>query len=239
MKIGIVCAVDRELKPFLPCIQNCKATNKAMLTFYEGTINDMSIVALSSGVCKTNAAIAAQILIDTYRVDIVINAGTAGGMNNDLDVLDTVISTKVAYHDIPENILEGSHPWLKSKYFKADETLIALSRKAVKHLHFINSVHYGMMVTGERFIDGDGRDEIVSVYNPLSVDMETASIAHVCFANNIPFIAVRTVTDTAVNSGIDNYDKNCAAASFISKKVVVRLLMEIKKHKEDTDGNFD
>ena len=210
-----------------------------MLTFYEGTVNDIDIVALSSGVCKTNAAIATQILIDTYYVDIVINAGTTGGMNNDLVVFDTVISTETAYHDIQENVLADSHPWLKSKYFKADEALIALSKKAVKHLHLNNSIHYGMMVTGEKFIDEDGRDEIVAVYNPLSVDMETASIAHVCFVNNIPFIAVRTITDTAANSGIDNYEKNCATASVISKEVVVQLLTEIKKHKEDADEHFN
>ena len=41
---------------------------------------NINVVALFSGVCKVNAAIAAQILIDTYKVDAIINAGTAGGL---------------------------------------------------------------------------------------------------------------------------------------------------------------
>ena len=50
-----------------------------------------------SGVCKVNAAIAAQLLIDVFCVDIIINSGTAGGMEPELEIFDTVISTEVCY----------------------------------------------------------------------------------------------------------------------------------------------
>ena len=229
LKVGIICAGDRELEPFLSHIQGCKITKKAMLTFYEGVINGVNVVALFSGVCKTNAAVATQILIDTYNVDMVINAGTAGGMDKDLDILDTVISTEVAHHDMHEDILTGFHPWMKSIFFKADETLIELSKKAVKRLQLKNKVYYGRMVTGEQFINDSDRDRINSLFKPLSVDMETASIAQVCYVNNIPFIAIRTLTDTAAHSGAENFDKNCFAASFISKEIALELLKEIKE----------
>ena len=93
MRIGIICAGDMELAAFLPIIDECKITEKAMLKFYEGTIRDVEVVALFSGVCKVNAAIAAQILIDTYHVESIINAGVAGGMDSRLDIFD-VYSTK-------------------------------------------------------------------------------------------------------------------------------------------------
>ena len=80
MKIGILCAGDEELAPFLPLISNCKITEKAMLKFHAGQIDSVEVVALFSGVCKVNAAIAAQLLIDVFCVDIIINSGTAGGM---------------------------------------------------------------------------------------------------------------------------------------------------------------
>ena len=105
MRVGIICAGDKELAPFLPMLDECKVTEKAMLKFHEGRINGMEIVALFSGVCKVNAAIATQILIDTYDVSVVINAGTAGGMDERLRVFDTVISTEVAYHDVAPQIL--------------------------------------------------------------------------------------------------------------------------------------
>ena len=66
MKIGILCAGDEDLAPFLPLISNCKITEKAMLKFHAGQIDSVEVVALFSGVCKVNAAIAAQRLIDVF-----------------------------------------------------------------------------------------------------------------------------------------------------------------------------
>lgn len=44
-------------------IEECKITTKAMLKFYGGKIHGIAVLALFSGVCKVNAAIAAQILL--------------------------------------------------------------------------------------------------------------------------------------------------------------------------------
>lgn len=82
------------------------------------------------------------------------------------------------------------------------------------------------MVTGERFIEDNLRDRINQKYSPLSVDMETASIAHVCYVNEIPFISVRTITDTATHSGIEKFKENCAQASIITKDFVLEFLKE-------------
>ena len=202
-----------------------------MLTFYEGIINDINVVTLFCGVCKTNAAIATQILIDTYHVDTIINAGTAGGMDDSLDVFDTVISTEVAHHDVHEEILTGFHPWMPSIFFKADDSLLQLSKKLVEHLSSKYKIYHGRMVTGESFITDDGRDEINSAFKPLTVDMETASIAHVCYVNEIPFIAIRTLTDTATHSGAEHFEKNVVTASNISKEIVVEFLREICQRK--------
>ena len=120
MKIGIVCASDDELAPFLPMIKDIKKTKKAMLEFYQGTINHLEVVAVFSGVCKVNAAIASQLLIDLFCVDCIVNAGTAGGMDPQLEILDTVISTQVCYHDVAKDILTEYHPWMKSIFFEAD-----------------------------------------------------------------------------------------------------------------------
>ena len=92
-KIGILCAGDRELAPFLPHLEHAQTSEKALLKFYEGTLCGLPAVLLYSGVCKVNAAIAAQLLIDTYRADAVINAGTAGGMDPSLKIFDTAVST--------------------------------------------------------------------------------------------------------------------------------------------------
>ena len=229
MKIGILCAGDEELAPFLSLIKECKITKKAMLKFYAGQIDDIEVVALFSGVCKVNAAIASQLLIDTFGVDIIINSGTARGMEPDLEIFDTVISTEVCYHDVSPDILTEFHPWMKSVFFAADPKLINLSKSAVDKIRPVGKVIWGRMVTGETFITDEGRQIICDKFAPLTVDMETASIAHVCYVNNIPFLSIRCITDTAQHSGMDHFDENCAKASAIAKDITVALLTEIGK----------
>ena len=43
MKVGIVCAGDDELAPFLPIVENCKIIERTRLKFYEGQIHGMEV----------------------------------------------------------------------------------------------------------------------------------------------------------------------------------------------------
>ena len=227
MRIGILCAGDSEVVPFINMLDEYIITEKAMLKFYEGKIEGIDIVTLFTGVCKVNAAIATQILIDTYGCNIIINAGTAGGMDDSLKIFDTVISNEVAYYDVDDDILTEFHPWLDSIYFKADKRLLNLAKKAISNFNTNHNIVFGKMVTGEKFIEDERRESINIKYEPLSVDMETASVAHVCYVNEIPFIAIRTITDTSSHSGIDEFEKNCDKASQISANLVKGMLKEL------------
>lgn len=223
--IGILCAGDTELAPFLEHMKGQQITEKAMLKFHTGTINHVNVSAVYSGVCKVNAAIAAQLLIDMFHVDLIINAGTAGGMKEGVQLFDTVISERVIYHDVADDILTDFHPWLKSNYFPADQELCAIARaysRTSKH-----PVLFGTMVTGEQFIEDEKREEINRKFDPLSTDMETAGVAHVCYVNRIPFLAVRTITDTVTHQGIETFDQNCEAASEISAEIVLGILGQL------------
>lgn len=223
MKVGILFAGDREAAPFIPMIRECTKTQKAMLTFNEGKIGNADVVALYSGVCKVNAAVAAQILIDTFGCEAIINAGTAGSMNSKLNILDTVVSTEVAYHDVAAGILTEFHPWMESIWFRVDNRLLEIARSVAGAY----SVTFGRMVTGEQFIEDDKRDIINENFAPLTVDMESAAVAHVCYVNKVPFIAVRTITDTPDHRGIAAFEENCAAASKISAEFVQDMLERI------------
>ncbi len=141
-KIGILCASDTELEPFLTHIAFSQVTEKAMLKFYsQGALKnggEISIVAVYSGVCKVNASIAAQLLIDVFHVDCIINAGTAGGMDESVQLFDTVISDRMLYHDVAEDILTEFHPWLKANYFQSDRE--PLRRRIAKRRHTLSAL---------------------------------------------------------------------------------------------------
>lgn len=224
MRLGIIGPSEDEIMPFIKKIFDVKVKSLAMLNFYEGTYSNINVVALYSGVCKVNASIATQILIDKFDVSHIIVVGVAGGIDRQLRIGDTVIGTQIAYHDVEDGVLTDYHPWMDTSYFQADEYLLDCCRMSLANSDLIQSVYFGKIVTGEAFIAQSGREEIISRYKPLCVDMETAAIAHVCYVNQIPFLAIRSISDTEEESGIETFEENCADVSMHSIEVLSALL---------------
>lgn len=127
-RIGIVCASDTELAPFLERTDVARTTERAMLRFYEGTAGPIPVTAVYGGVCKVNAAVAAELLIGAFGVDAVVDAGTAGGLDPGVGRFDTVVAERSFYHDVSEDILTEFHPWMPSVYFPSDGGLLAAAR---------------------------------------------------------------------------------------------------------------
>ena len=105
--------------------------------------------------------------------------------------------------------------------------LLDLAHQAAEKLKTSHHTVFGRMVTGEQFIVDENRDKINEMFAPLSVDMETAAIAHVCYVNRIPFISIRSITDTASHSGEENFERNCEKASWLSAEFVRMMLAQI------------
>lgn len=224
-RIGVLCAIDRELSPFLEKLQPKPLPPQAMLTFYQGSLGDHQLILVRCGVCKVNAAIAAQALIDRFQVDLLINSGTAGGIDPSVQLFDTVISEKITYHDVAPHILTRLHPFMESVYFHCDPRLLSLMRQCAPALS--TPLRFGSTVTGEQFIDAGMQEAIRQQFAALSVDMEGAAIAHVCHVNQIPFLMIRSITDTPTHSGMDHFEQNCEKASGLACEATLALLRAI------------
>lgn len=220
--IGIICAGDSELQPYLDTLPFRESKRKAMLTFYECEYQMHRLIALYSGVCKVNGALAAQILIDEYHPDFILNGGTCGGLDESVDIFDTIIAERCVYHDVAEDILTDFHPWMKEPWFLADERLLETARRA----GIQRPLRFGATATGEYFLGaGRRRERLLEKYpEVLAVDMETAAIAHACHVNQVPFLAVRTVTDNGTLPGIGAFEANVDQASAISCQVCLEII---------------
>ena len=47
-----------------------------------------------------NAAVCAQVLVDKFQAEVLINTGVAGALDAAIDIGDIVISTAAVQHDI-------------------------------------------------------------------------------------------------------------------------------------------
>lgn len=217
-KLGIVCAVGIEAKPYTDALTNVKITKKASLQFYEGLLFGIPAVVTDCGVGRVNTACAVQQLIDVFCVDTVIMSGTAGAIDKNLCIGDTVIVTQSVYHDLDISVFGAYRPFIKDGHFPSDASLVNLFKK-INPDEISQRISFGKIATGEVFVADDGRDEIIERFNPLCVDMETAGAAHVCLLNDVPFVAIRSITDTADDSGFDTFEANVKTAALNSFEV--------------------
>jgi len=227
MRIGIIGPTEREINPFIDKILDRELSEHAMLKFYSGVYEGVEVVSVFCGVCKVNAAIATQILIDKFEVTHIVLTGVAGALNKQLEIGDIVISSEVAYHDVADGILTEYHPWMEDIYFRPDVEMLKLCENIGQSLSILSKCYIGKIITGEAFITHNEREILIEKFNPLCVDMESASVAHTCYANNIPFIVIRSILDNADENGSETFDSNMERSALNSIELVAGLIKEL------------
>ncbi len=227
MKIAIIGAMKEETSLLLEHLEHSQLEGKNLYPYHRGFFHDNELLVMNTGIGKVNAALCSQRLIDHHRPDLLIMVGVAGAIER-LAIGDVVLASKVAHHDLDPQFLSDHAPYIDPSsggYFSCDAEYLQLAIQAVADLELDYKVFTGPMVSGEAFIDSQGREEIIENFRPLSVDMETAGAAHSCYRSETPFIALRAITDTEDESGLDHFEKNYKLA----RENAQYLLMEILK----------
>jgi len=194
-KIGIIVAMEKEAELVKSLIENVKVVTFGPFKFIEGLMYGKNVVLGISGIGKVNAAIGILEMINHYSPDCIINTGAAGGLDHSIKVTDVVVGTSIVYHDVycgPQ--CEYGQVQGFPTYYKVNKDLLnkALSLK----LDF--NIVPGLISTGDKFITKGQDLESIKKNFPetLAVDMESASMAQVCYIYNIPFMSFRIISDT-------------------------------------------
>lgn len=228
-KVGIVLAMKEELNAIKKYLKKERKMTIFNLDFYEGYINDTNCILVECGIGKVNAARTTQILIDNLKVDTIINIGVAGGIVNELKIGDIVIGNKLVQHDFDITSFGHEKGFISGvgKFIKSDQKLIDLVKNSIpKEKYNEINILEGVIASGDIFCtDKLMAEKIHQKFNALCVEMEGASIAQVCYLCNIPFIVLRSISDTPNgNNGID-FDKFLNDSS----NIVAELLLNVLK----------
>lgn len=204
MKIGIIVAMQKELDLLLPLLKDSEATTVNGLTFHSGFIATTPIVAMKCGIGKVNAAVGTMTLIDLFSPDLIINTGVAGGTGGNAGILDIVVGTRIAYHDVwcgPGT--EWGNASGCPRYFHTTDIVNSLPC-----LNEGDTVKHGLVASGDVFVsDPEVIDHIKKLYPEVdAVDMEAGAIAQVCYLRQVPFACMRVISDTpGVDDNIAQY----------------------------------
>ncbi len=231
MTIGIIGAMEEEIKNILEDMNVIKTTNALGLDFYLGSLSNSSnsIVLVRSGIGKVNAALCAQVLIDLFAVDAVINVGVAGAIDKNIKIGDIVISKDAIQHDFDTSAL-GDEPGYISRMdtsvFVADERLVDIAKEVVEEIGF--PVYEGRIASGDQFVsDPSVKDRIARLFNPMCCEMEGAAIAHACYLNKVPFVIIRAISDNAEEGSDVNYERFFRESAVTAGRIIKNMIAKI------------
>ena len=176
MKIGMIVAMDKELKQLRPLF------------------SEDQVILQKSGIATVNAAIQTVEMIRQYKPDCIISSGCAGGNGDDINLQDVVVSSELTYHDvycgkaIDETTVFGQVQGLPVRY-QADPYLLEKAK--------LTGAKPGLIVTGDWFVDTKEKMSSILEHFPeaKAVDMESCAIAHTCHLYHTPFISFRIISD--------------------------------------------
>ena len=199
MRLGVICAMDKELNLFLKSFSNVKHHAKDVYFVTTEPQGGSQIIIAKCGIGKVNASICAKTLIDQYGVTSIISTGVAGGADDSVRVGDIVIGNSYCYCDVfcgspnEPGQIQGMPPVFPSSFNLWMERIVE-----------IGDVHLGTIATSDRFVQNKDEVETLRRNVPascsiLAVDMESAAIAHVCFCEHVSFMAVRVISDNPLN----------------------------------------
>lgn len=226
MKIGIICAMNEEIKVLKNNLVNPHVKNIGNKDFYEGKLCNQDVVLVESGIGKVQAAFAATVLLAMEKVDAIINTGSAAGIGKDLKIGDIVITDSVAYHDVDSTAcgyLPGQLPD-QPAVFKADADLISKIKLAAD----MEGLNYytGLIVSGDQFISSKQKiNEILEKHpNALAAEMESAAVGQMAHQFNKPFVIIRAMSDTGNDDANVNFNKFVIEAGAKSAKMLMDFL---------------
>jgi adenosylhomocysteine nucleosidase len=228
MIVGVIAALKEEIEPLVQLVGEVEASKWGRRTLYHGSIGNTEVVAMAGGVGKVKAAASTQYLVDRFSFEGVLCTGVAGAVNPGLRTGDVVISAKALQHDFdpgdPELLMRFRRRWLG-----ADPELVKLALEAAKELGLADRCRSGKVLTGDQaIVSRERREWLWKTFRGDCVDMESAAVAQACRLNGVAWVAVRAISDSAEENGVEEFRTNLTESASLAARVTGRAIESLR-----------
>ena len=153
---------------------------------------DLGIAVAVGGMGKVQFAVQTAHLLKASGWNLVICAGAAGALAQELAVGDIAIATATVEHDYGSKFNHRPLP-----RFDSDVDVV----ESFRSLRFEDrsfQVHFGVVASGdEDIVDEDRREELRCQLQAVAIAWEGAGGARACAFSDVPFVEIRGITDRA------------------------------------------
>lgn len=209
--LGIIGAMPIEVEKLTQAMVGVSTCKIGQTTYFSGKLSGTACVVAFSGVGKVNAAVCAQTMILVFNVKKIVNVGVAGGLLEHMSLGDVIVATSAVQHDFDVTALGEPIGQISTINLVNLPCSSCINKKIIEtlKLHKNSGVFCGVIASGDKFVAK--KDELIKIreqFNAVACDMETGSIAHVCYINAVEFAAIRVISDNInnENSSLD-YEK--------------------------------
>ncbi len=232
MKIGVIGAMEEEVHLLRASLDSVNTEEVANCEFTSGTYKGQEVILLKSGIGKVNAAMSTTLLLQKFQPDVIINTGSAGGFDADLEVGAIVISDEVRHHDVDVTAFGyemGQVPQLPAAFLSSAD-LMDHAIQAVEELGE-HAYAVGLIATGDSFMDDAERVETVRSHFPgmKAAEMEAAAVAQVCHQFGTPFVVIRALSDIAGKQSNISFEEFLPVAAKHSTQIVLNVVERLAK----------
>ena len=222
--IGVIVADVDEYKPFVEAARKYTPKEYSLLgkQGIKFDINNSTVICINCGIGKVNAAAVASALA-ALNCDAILNFGLSGGIAG-ASRGGLFVPDKFLEHDFDLTVL-GYKPCEKpnQKYiYEVDKSLEEILKKVA------NTNFGGTAVCGDRFIcSKKDSDFFKDTFSATTCDMETAAIASVCDMADIPFAALRRISDDAGDNATDSYTEMNTSGELYLPNIFLDILSSV------------
>ncbi|MBE6023039.1 MAG: 5'-methylthioadenosine/adenosylhomocysteine nucleosidase [Cellulosilyticum sp.] len=226
--IGIICAMDEEVISLKRKMHVKEKREIAGMEFFIGTVDEKEVAVVRSCSGKVNAAICTQVLVDIFNVEYIISTGVAGGLYPELNIGDMIVSSDIVERELCISTVGNSRGELtpvRKSYFEANQTLVKVGQQEAESLKSDHKVYVGRIASEDEFICSmKVKEDIYTTFTAYCAEMEGAAIAHACFLNQIPFVAIRTISDKVDPSTDIKFEEFVDIAAKNASKIIEGVL---------------
>ncbi len=231
LREAIIGAMEEEVALLRERMQVTDTATHAGIKVMRGSFDGVNMVLAQCGIGKVNAAICTQMLIDRYAPERLVFSGVAGGLLPNMRPGDLIVGSHVIQYDLDITAF-GHRPGAlpgRNRMIEADPDLVAACTRAYdaafEGVADAPALMAGTIVSGDRFIsDPKTLRWLQREFAALATEMEGAAVGYTCQLNDVPFVVLRGLSDTAGAEAPEDFGANLHRVCQNSFKMMEHLV---------------
>jgi adenosylhomocysteine nucleosidase len=184
------------------------------------------VIFFQGGWGKISAAASAQYVIDRWQPDLLVNLGTCGGFEGEVERGEVILADQTAVYDIIEQ-MDDDTPFLA---FYATQIDLSWLEEP-----YPMQVRKTLLVSGDRDLLAGDIPFLKERFGTVAGDWESGAIAWVAKRNGVRLLILRAVSDLVGSEGGEaygDYERFKKAAREIMRRLVDDLPLWLERVKD-------